>query len=68
MVKVICYGQEETWKSRKKAIDFYYEAALATAGSAESERYCKIHNDLVFGLKVASDGSEVCRVNSVLRG
>lgn len=66
MVKVICCGQEETWKSRKKAIDFYLEAALATAGSAESERYCKIYNELVLGMKVVSDGSEIRRVNSVV--
>lgn len=59
MVKVICYGKEETWKSRKKAIEFFAEGMIATAGSSESERYARIVSDLRCGLDVCSDGSEV---------
>lgn len=55
MVKVICYGKEETWESRKAAIDFYTEGMIATAGSAESTRYANILSDLMAGKHVCKD-------------
>ena len=53
-VTCICYGQEQTFRSRKAAIDFYAEAMFATEG-AESERYKTILGKLYRGEDVCSD-------------
>jgi len=56
-VKVICYGKEEIWDSRKDAADFYLKAIAGSEGS-ECERYSNIYAELLLGKKVCSDGVE----------
>ena len=58
MVKVVCYGKEETWENRKDAIDFYTQGMYATAGSAESVRYSNILTGLMLGKEVCRDYDE----------
>lgn len=53
-VKVICYGKEETWDSRKEAADFYMKAIAGSEGS-ECERYTKIYTELLMGLSTCMD-------------
>lgn len=54
-VTVVCYNQVEKFKSRKDAIDKYYEGAVVCEG-CESERYWHVFSDLMDGLLVATDG------------
>lgn len=54
VVKVICYGTEETWDSRKEAADFYLRAIAGSEGS-ECERYTKIYTELLMGLSTCTD-------------
>ncbi len=56
-VTVICYGEEEQWSSREKALAFYTEAALGSDGS-ERERYRNICDELRMGLTECSDGED----------
>lgn len=53
-VKVICYGDEETWDSRKEAISFYKKAMASSEGS-EHRRYEKIVQELESGMTVCTD-------------
>ena len=53
-VKVICYGEEETWASREKAKQFYLECMTMSEGS-ERDRYTNIYLDLVEGKTVCVD-------------
>ena len=53
-VTVICYGQEEEWEDRWKAIDFYSQGVAACEGS-EQERYETILLKLLAGETVCSD-------------
>ncbi|MBQ7542617.1 MAG: hypothetical protein IJT44_10045 [Clostridia bacterium] len=53
-IVTICYGQRETWTSRKKAMASFLEAACATEGS-EHERYMNIYVQLLKGKKVCTD-------------
>jgi len=62
-IKVICYGTAERWTSRKNAIAYYEEAAMATAGSAESARYCNILSDLMAGKDICSDAESNERIS-----
>ena len=54
VVKVICYGTEETWDSRKEAADFYLRAIAGSEGS-ECERYTKIYMELLMGKSICTD-------------
>lgn len=54
---VICYGQKEVWKSRKKAMKYYLNAMCCCEGS-ERERYTNIYCDLTEGLDICTDESE----------
>lgn len=54
MVTVICYGKEEKWESRKKAIAFYAEAMMCCEGS-ERDRYTNVYLDLMSGKEVCTD-------------
>lgn len=56
-VKVICYGKEEVWDSRKEAADFYLKAIAGSEGS-ECERYTNIYTEILLGKMVCSDGVE----------
>lgn len=56
-VKIICYGKEEVWDSRKEAADFYLRAIAGSEGS-ECERYTKIYVELLSGMEVCSDEYE----------
>ena len=53
-VKVICYGKEEMWDTRKEAADFYIKAIAGSEGS-ECERYTKIYTELLMGLSTCTD-------------
>lgn len=53
-VKVICYGKEEMWDTRKEAADFYMKAIACSEGS-ECERYTKIYTELLMGLSTCTD-------------
>ncbi len=53
-VKVICYGEEKIWSSRKEAIEFYLEGISYCEGS-ERDRYINIYLDLINGLEVCTD-------------
>lgn len=57
-VTCICYGQEQTFRSRKAAIDFYAEAMFATEG-AESYRYKTILGKLYRGEDRCSDEDDM---------
>lgn len=54
MVTTICYGKEETWKSREEAMREFKECMFNSEGS-EHERYEKIYWELEAGYEVASD-------------
>lgn len=54
VVKVICYGKEEQWDSRKEAADFYLRA-IAGSEESECERYTKIYTELLLGFAACSD-------------
>jgi len=54
-VRVICFGKEEVWDSRKKAADFYLNAIAGSEGS-ECERYTNIYTEILLGKTVCSDG------------
>ena len=54
-VRVICYGKEEVWDSRKEAADFYLNAIAGSEGS-ECERYTNIYTEILLGKMVCSDG------------
>ena len=53
-VTVICYGQEEEWKSRNEAMKYYLQGMLECDGS-ERERYTTILAKLMEGRTVCSD-------------
>lgn len=55
---VICYGEVEEWKDRKKAITHFYRGAIECDGH-EAERYLRIVNDLLDGEEYAWDGCEI---------
>lgn len=59
MVTTIVYGYKTSWANREKAMDYFWNLAMDTAGSRECERYCDVYNQLVFGKDVASDGSDM---------
>ena len=54
IIKVICYGQEEIYTDRKKAMKFYRECADNSEG-AERERYVNILFDLMDGKTLCTD-------------
>lgn len=53
-VKVICYGQEKVWDSRKEATAFYLEG-MAMCEGAEQRRYTNIYMQLLEGRAVCTD-------------
>ncbi len=54
MITVKCSGKEEFWRSRKKAMNFYFDAMMSCEGS-EKERYTNIYCDLRLGRDYCSD-------------
>lgn len=54
-IKIICYGQEEIYTDRKKAMQFYMNCADNSEGS-ERERYINILFDLMDGKSLCTDG------------
>ena len=54
-IVTVCYGQRETWKSRKKAMASFLEAVAATEGH-EQERYMNVYIALLEGKMVCTDG------------
>ena len=53
-VTTICYGQEQEWDDRWKAIDFFREGVMACDG-AEKEHYTNILMKLLAGETECSD-------------
>lgn len=50
MIKVTCYGQTQTYATRKKAIDDFLEAMLwCDPNSSEHQRYALIVSRLMSG-------------------
>lgn len=56
-VTTICYGKEEKWESREKAMDFFLRAMAGSEGS-EHERYSNIYVQLSMGEKICRDEVE----------
>ena len=56
-VKVICYGEERVWDSRKEAILYYSKTAANSEGS-ELERYAKIAIQLAQGRTICNGDDE----------
>ena len=56
-IVTVCYGQRETWKSRKQAMASFLEAVAATEGH-EQERYMNVYIDLLEGKMVCTDGDD----------
>lgn len=54
-VSTVCYGKREEWKTRKQALDHFYEC-IANSFGAERERYVRVQIELIEGKKVATDG------------
>lgn len=54
-IKIICYGQEEIYTDRMKAMQFYMNCADNSEG-AERERYLNILLDLMDGKSLCTDG------------
>ena len=57
MITTICYGHEDKWESRDKAINYFVECSNASEG-AERERYTNIILQLLNGATICSDGSK----------
>ena len=56
MVKVTCYGKEETFKSRKEAIRYFSEGMLwCDPNSSEYERYATNVSKLQCGYDNVTD-------------
>lgn len=53
-ITTVCYGEEQKWKSRQEAIDFYIDAMASSEGS-ERERYTEILLQLDSGLTYCTD-------------
>lgn len=53
-ITTVCYGEEQKWKSRQEAIDFYINAMASSEGS-ERERYTEILLQLDSGLTYCTD-------------
>lgn len=56
-VTTICYGKEEKWESRDKAMDFFLRVMAGSEGS-EHERYSNIYVQLSMGEKICRDEVE----------
>lgn len=53
-VTTICYGEKQTWQTRKQAMDFFFKAMMESEGS-EQNRYATILSQLQLGLTVCND-------------
>ena len=53
-IKIVCYGKEEIWDSRREAMNFYRKCMAMSEGS-EHQRYEKIYEELTFGFNVCTD-------------
>ncbi len=47
-IAVICYGKAQLFKSRKRAMDFFFDGAVRCDG-AEAERYFNVYASLKAG-------------------
>ena len=54
MIKTICYGKVEKWKSREEAEKSFLEAIRNSEGS-EQLRYMNVYTNLRLGKDVATD-------------
>lgn len=62
-VTIHCGGNEEHWKSRWLAYQYYYTAGLACEGS-ESERYFDIVTGLMMNNDITSDGIPIRKMEA----
>lgn len=53
-IKTVCYGHEDIWTSRKKAMDYFREGIFCSDGS-ERDRYTRIYFQLQDGLNYCTD-------------
>ena len=53
-IRTKCYGHEDEWDTRAKAIDYFRECAMCSEG-AERERYTNIILQLLDGANYATD-------------
>lgn len=56
-VTTVCYGQKQTWQSRKEAKNFFFSAMLESDG-AEQNRYAAILSKLELGMNVCNDNED----------
>ena len=56
-VITVCYGERQTWDSRKEAAD-YFLAAMAGSEGSEQSRYAKIYTEIICGFPICTDTEE----------
>ena len=53
-IVTVCYGEEESWKSKEAAEQFFLQAMMGSDGS-ERERYTNIYIKLQMGMTFCTD-------------
>lgn len=56
-VITVCYGERQTWDSRKDAAD-YFLAAMAGSEGSEQNRYAKVYTEIICGFSICTDTEE----------
>ena len=56
-VITVCYGERQTWDSRKKAADYFLVAMAGSEGSEQS-RYAKVYTEIICGFSICTDTEE----------
>lgn len=56
-VITVCYGERQTWDSRKEAAD-YFLAAMAGSEGSEQSRYAKVYTEIICGFPICTDTEE----------
>lgn len=57
MITTVCYGQKDTWETRKEAEEFFLEGMMCSEGS-EHGRYSRIYEQLKAGKDFCTDEEE----------
>lgn len=56
-VITVCYGERQTWDSRKESTD-YFLAAMAGSEGSEQSRYAKVYTEIICGFSICTDTEE----------
>ena len=56
-VITVCYGERQTWDSRKEAAN-YFLAAMAGSEGSEQSRYAKVYTEIICGFPICTDTEE----------